>query len=283
VIRFLTLDAIKKEYPRLARSVGELSDGLRNGKNPLDPSQSALDYLTPLTKGCDWLFEHLSQYQTKAYAAIADQKPSLLVGERIWTDSRIGKKRWTSAAFVKLGDRYIVLHPEFVGRIEDSGVRHPCYARYSALPEGIAKAYYARMDGMEIVHQLPHDPMTSRVLPTKISGWQRAKHLCKGRKTRDDMVSALKTVADPQVTESIVESFWVLLDTREQDSTAMKGDYLLVQEGSQSKHVFHVRDWDFSGVRKVEEPELLMDEYVAHLFGDASNDFDFSAFGRSVG
>jgi hypothetical protein len=82
---------------------------------------------------------------------------------------------------------------------------------------------------------------------------------------------------------SIVESFWVFLDTREQDDDGTKGDYLLVQEGSRSKRVFHVSDWDFGDVRTVDDPVRLVDEYVAHLFGDASNDFDFSAFSRPVG
>jgi hypothetical protein len=281
VPQLLTLDVIQQEYPRTGRTVDELSEALRKGINPLDPSQATLDFATALKKGCDWIFEYLKEYQPKAYAVIADAGSSLLVGERAWTD-QIGRKRWTCGAFIRLRTKYIAFHPDFPERMEDVGKRHVAYSRYAALPEGLAKAYYARMDGIEIAHRLPLNAMESRVLPAKLSGWTRAKRLCKDRKTRDNMISALNEVADRQVPSSAVESFWVFLDSREQDNYETIGDYLLVQEGSNSQRIFHVQNWDFRKLRQVEDPIHLMDEYVAHVLQETSISFDFSPFSRPV-
>lgn len=279
MLKFLTLDVIRKEYESLASDVGHLSESLRSGINPVKPGQSTYDYAGALQNGWAWLFEYMRVNQPKAYSALAEGQPSLLVGERVWKD-RLDPSRlhWASNGFIRLGDRYIVFHPEYANAyIEVTRERHPCYSRYLALPRAIADAYYARMDGLEIVHELPVNAMESRVLPAKMSAWMPAESICqKGKKNREVMQSVLQSVADNCASAQVAleEDFRVILDTREQDNYEPSGDYLLVQEGSQSGRIFHLKNGNFGKLRVVTDPIRLLDEYVAHVFrGDGVFDF----------
>lgn len=284
MIRFLTFDEIQKEYSRLAMTLDELSEPLQLSINPLDSSRTTLDYASVLKNGWAWQFEYMALNQPCAYEVLKAYQPKLYVGERIWPDF-IDPKRlyWEAKCFLQLGERFIHIHPEFVGRIEDRQESHVCYQRYLSLPEPIAKAYYERMDGMEVLNRLPGSPMDSRVLPAKMSGWLPPMDVCKkDKKSREAMTVFLNQVADPEVNSDPLESFRVLLDSREQDNFGPNGDHLLVQEDSLSKRIYHLPNRDFNNLRLVTDPVKLMDEYVAYVFRGGEGVFDFKSYSLSL-
>ncbi len=285
-LRFLSLNAIRQEYERVTFDASLLSERLRDGFHPLRQGQPTFDYAGVLKNGWEWLFEYLRASQPNAYSALAKGHPTLLIAERIWKDRLDPSKlHWASNGFVSVHDRYIVFHPEYVdARIEVAKERHPCYTRYLSLPRAIADAYYARMDGLEVVHELPVNGMESRVLPAKISAWRRAEDFCQsGKKAKATMQSVLQSVADipARGKTGIGDDFRVILDTREQDNYELLGDFLLVQVGSQSGRVFHLRDGNFGSLRLIADPIRLIDEYVAHVFM-GNGQFDFLPYGVSI-
>ena len=280
VSRFLTISDIRAEYDKLAGSYDELPESAKQCVNPLAPTEMVEDYASCFREGWRWMFDGLRRFQPSAFSALELKKPSLLYAERVRPDTQQpSRSRWACNGFVRLGDEYFVFYPWFRGtRIEECQTDHPAIDRYHALPEGIAAAYYARLEGVEVVHRLPVFPMGTRVLPARMNTWLAASALCRpSKKARADMGAALRAVSDNSsaTIRELQDAFSILLDTRPQDDVRPEGDFLLVDQTSRSRRIYHLKDSDFTTLALLNDPVSAIDEYVAHVFNRIDKAFDF--------
>lgn len=284
-MKFLSRQYIQSYFDRVAASVGELSPHMRQARHPFGDADS-YDYAHLLEMGVGELFAPMATRQPKAHAALMALMPELLVGELI-SNNPIGKT-WTDDAFVGSGERYVRVHASFRGgSIAEEGVRSNLWFRYASLPPVVAESYYWHLTGLEVVHELPSNPFQCRGLPAPLDVWLRADQVAGGNaKQLGTIKTSLNAIAHPGVPPRkdglVWKSFACVLDSREQDAEGVAGDLLFVQERSPSQQLFHVHDGDFTGVRVVDDPGLLYDDYVAWVFMGGGRAFDFSSYSRPV-
>lgn len=285
-MRFLELDYIANYYDNLYYTASELPEHLATAIHPVE-GREMYDSALLLERGWEWMFEPMRRHQPKAYAALAQQQPAILIGERFEEPTdRPGIVPWKTGCFLRLADKYLHIHPYFRSQYQDPQSKIIGRARFQSLPPAIAEAYYERVEGVEVKHWLPGFPMSNRILPAAIyTAWIPADDLCKrSRKAREVMRAALSAVADPAVVVEgpLERSFWRILDTREQDNSGPEADLLLVQVGSQRRQIFHMPNFAFDKLRLVTDPVTLMDDYVSWVLLDGEGRFDFMPYSEPV-
>jgi hypothetical protein len=280
-MRFLTRDQIEAEYTVFARH-DELPDPVKRCVHPLEPDSSIYDFATCLREGWQWVFDGWRRHQPKAWAALEACNPALLFGEHERPD-RIDpkKRRWSCDGFVSLGDRYLLFFPcleDF--SIEHVGEEHPAFERFSALPEAIAEAHYTRINGVGFVDSLPKNVMSNRVLPAPLwTVWPLVTEVAEASGApRKAAVNALRHLASGEWNRRWEERYVVMLDTRLPEDFGPGGDIVFVDQESTSHRLYHVRDFDFSAVALLAQPEAAIDSYVAHVISGGEGRFDFSPY-----
>lgn len=295
-MKFLSESQIYSYFGHVAATEDQLSLYARSCWNPV-AGRSTPDFAGLVTIGVDTLFSPMAQHQPKAHKALMERMPKLLIGETAFMG--LDKvKLWVADAFVGSGERFVRVAPYWRGDAASSAGSRFHY-RYASLPPAVAEAYYGLTCGMEVLQQLPGNPMLSRVLPARIDVWgARGDSLCgPGRKAQAAMKAGLTAIADPAAPPRkdglVWKSFACVLDTREQqpfnaegdrerDAIGTTGDLLFVQEHSLSRRIFHVHDGDFTAIRLVRDPVRLYDEYVAWVFNGGEGRFDFCAYSRAI-
>lgn len=281
-MRFLSRKDIDAYFTGVASTVAGLPPYMRQARHAFEDRDS-YDFAGLLEAGVDALLAPMAEGQPKACAAFRALEPSFLVCERRGVDA-IGRDTWTTDAFIGSGDRWFRVGADFRGdSIAESGERSVVHFRYASLSPAIAKAYYWRHTGLEVVNELPSDPFRSHVLPAGITNWgRRGDAFVSGSKRLAQMKMALLSVADaatpPEKDGQTWKSFACVLDSREQGDDGSVGDLLFVQERSASHRIFHVQDRDFENIRRIADPVALFDEYVAWVVSGGEGRFDFTAW-----
>jgi hypothetical protein len=277
--RLLEFESVVRKFHRVVVKAADLPAHVQQRINPTSADMTAPDYAGVLENGVEWLFANWKTHQPEAYDALMAQQPSLAYAESLRKDPVLEVMRWRHVGLVRLPRGCFVFHPDYPGyALEGGDPTHPCAERYDALPEAIGCAYYGRVLGFEMVHELPIMPTESRVLPAHMSAWYRAAQRCEpGRKARANMTAALRSVTDQATSlEELSNRFLVWLDTREQGDDSRAGNFLLVDERSNARRVYFVRDQDFLTFGELENPAALVDRYVANVLRGSSTPFDFS-------
>lgn len=279
--RLLNFELVLRTLSRVVVKPADLPPHVKQRVSPPLPEvREARDFAGALENGVEWLFANWKTHQPEAFEALMAQEPSLVYAESLHTNP-VNSERvlWEPLSLVRLANGCIVVHPDYRGNaLEQGDPRHPCVERYRALPEAIGLAYYGRVLGFEIAHELPLSPTDSRVLPAHMSAWKLAEDICeRSRKARANMTAALRAVtADAASVEDVTSRFSVVLDTREQGDYSRQGSFLLVDERSDKQRVYYVRDGDFLTFGELESPGDVVDRYVANVLRGSSTPFDFS-------
>jgi hypothetical protein len=279
MICLLDFEFIRRSFELVVTNAADLPAHVQQRINPALADTSAPDYAGVLEKGAGWLFANWKTAQPEAFDALMAQQPSLAYAESLLPDPVFQRKAWRHVGLVRLARGCFRFHPDYEGSaLEQGNAQHPCTERYRSLPEPIARAYYGRVLGFEIVHKLPMMPTESRVLPAHMSAWHLADKICESsRKARANMTAALRSVAaDSASSDELINRFFVVLDTREQDDYSKRGAFLLVDELSDRQRIFFVRDGDFLTFGELESPVNVVDRYVANVLRGSSTPFDFS-------
>ncbi len=169
--------------------------------------------------------------------------------------------------------------------IEEMGHRSIFFGRYKCLPSGIARAYYSRIAGLEVVDDLIAYTQTSRILPARMTVWAALERTFRGRGDRRDlMLDCMKRLASLNggVDSDLSNRFMVVVDPRRPGTVEHKGDTIFVDKNSENRNMFIVRNGDFSEVRTMISPDRTMDEYVTRVLSGSADDFDFLSRGERI-
>lgn len=265
---WLTQQVVDRGYSKLFSEYEQLPSYTRECKHPVEEDLNLPDYATPLQRGWQWLFAGLQQHQPRTFAVLAKWDPLLLFGEA-FSEGFFGKLYWKDL-LLRLGDRYLVVRPEYRGdTYEEQGAEHVSASFLLAMPEPLANAYYARSRGIACEIEVPYPVVAvSRVLPHPAGRISSALTLVGERKSAQHAAAvALRRLTGTTglSDQDLLKQFRLLLDTRHPDALETMGDLLFVQEGSPSRQVILVPQLDFSRASFLERPVEWMDEYVSRV------------------
>jgi hypothetical protein len=258
------------------------------------------DYVTPIDKGKEWMFELTCQHQPRTGAMIMEGGPLFVRNQRYGDGFQSG-----------------VMAVEVNGRIvrffRSSRGNNPSDADYAilndkptgyekSLPDGLGEAYYNRFRGMNLVPE-SNVSIYSWALPKDASIWRSVDFFL------DDYRGAKKkylpwfnerfpqyTPIDDSLDGNLYYNFRCWLDTRlaynlirdltpaEERARAMNYpvDALFVRQDIVDSPIYHVVDGKLNDMRVLINPAEAVDLYCEHVLLGREERFDFIEHGKPL-
>jgi hypothetical protein len=273
-IDFLDRATVESYFTKVVQRAEDLSPAVREGRDPCDASLASYDFSSLLEGGLDGLLAPLAIDQPETFAIVSSMSPRICVGEHFYFDPVHEATRWRGYAFLELEGRMIWIKPYLKGGSAST-------RRLRSIPEPIARAYYARMAGLDVIPGLGANAMRNHVLPADINIWPEVEGVWRiAGKKRAALKSALANLASGEELQPNAKSgtFRCFVDTRQQGDTSNVGWILFVFDGGISQRVYAMSDADPASVRAVGDPRSLLDAYVAHVLGRGDTDFPFADY-----
>lgn len=264
-------------------SVDTLSPNLIYQIESWSKGQGAIkDYLTPMEKGKEWLFELTVGYQPRTGALLEKAGP-------LWIREFPGKFPSALDMGVTLGDCVVLIYRDFRGyNPSDEAFREYCPTggRAYSLPEPIRRAYYERFDGLDIPiggHRKPATQLLPFPRGRPWVSWDVYLEQFRGYKGKylDWLKERIPNVA-PKRKSDRWTNFMMFLDTRPLGDKGKEGDVLFVKNHIQDGVIYHIKDADIENMRILEFSAEAIDSYCEHILLQKSGRFDFMPFTREM-
>lgn len=276
----------------ILRSPADVTDDIQHQVH----SRVSLDYVTPMKKGKNWLFEDTLQHQPRTGAMIMEGGPLTIFMETLQSGTILEKMALeVNGKMVRLYRNYADRNPSDEDyEPVDNGMVSP----ERALPEGLGAAYYTRFSGMSLFPEPPGD-IYSYALPKNTGNWSdlneylgeypgtKRKFLpwfherfpdCVPRK-RDAGFYRFEGWLDTSIASTIRP-----LTREEQRSIDRKYpiDTLFVRRDIENSPVYHVVDGRLDEMRVLINPLEAVDLYCEHVLLGREERFDFIEHGRPL-
>lgn len=270
---FLTTASIEEHYSTIARTAGALPEYVREHRNPALPGVICRDYFGLMERGVEWVLQPWAREQPRAYAALMGLHPRFLYAESLRADPiDPAITLWSPELFVETDRGSFIVEPDYPSQTLEGWRGHPARARYEALPPAIATAFYSRSRGFAVANQLPRFVTESRVLPACLDCWF-APPKPKAGHASSVAVEALRAVSAENLgAEELLERFHGVLDTREPGDYSRVAEIVLVDERGAGR-LFYLRDFDYAGLRVIDNPVEAVDCYLANIFAGCGTKF----------
>jgi hypothetical protein len=251
-------------------------------KNPI-VDRKLKNYADILRNGWQCIFPNCKDNQPLLFNFLEGGMGKVLVAEKTYRIKIIDVPTYKIAGFVGSDAfGYAVVEPYFKeGSIFEKEEKHSCFSRFMSLPHEIAETYYARVAGLEAWGGEMGDAMQSREMPSIISKWADIDSII-NENVRGRAYFFLNSIRkNISVGAEVINDFSIILDSRPIGSRGFEGDVLFVQEGVHGGPMYHLRNMDWTAIRRVDDPVALYDSYVTFMFsGGEGRLFDFSKFSK---
>ena len=293
---FLHNPRITEDITKIWYNSADISDKWRDLVYNGEPGFREKDYITPIAKGKEWLFELTLQHQPLTGAMIMEGGPMFV---------RVDRDKHFNLA-VEVNGRIVRFFRGFRGdnpSDADYAIFNDKPTGYEkSLPDGLGEAYYTRFRGMNLVPE-SNVSIYSWALPKDASIWRSVDYFL------DDYPGAKKkylpwfnerfpqyTPIDDSLDGNLYYNFRCWLDTRlaynlirdltpaEERARAMNYpvDALFVRQDIVDSPIYHVVDGKLDDMRVLINPAEAVDLYCEHVLLGREERFDFIEHGKPL-
>lgn len=248
------------------------------------------DIATPLKNGKAWAFEGMRENQRRTYGVLMGAGELEIV-------RRAHDAGNVQALILTVGNSVVEVCRNFWGqnpadpgyqnwidRIEAKLTRERGRAarkneRQRSLPDEIRRAYYDRLDGLNLPRRVPWG-VEYRLLPRPTRGWDTIDGYLKGLgidKQALPIVEEMIPGIRPEQKDMPFVNFMLFLDCRP-DVAGLEGDVFFVKNHIQDGIVYYSRDGDVANMMILSNPADAIDRYCEWVLLGKEGRFDFRAY-----
>ncbi|WP_156286469.1 hypothetical protein [Oceanivirga salmonicida] len=252
------------------------------------------DYITPLEKGLDWLFEYIYKYQPKTGEILKNAKNLFVAIDE--TAYHLGGNIYNSHLMFELNGKLLKIEREFYDgnlcdslevskiiknevELNDKNIKYVS-KRACSINRELLLAYYYRFSGFgfpvsdwSYLRTLPQNMTLLSNLDDLLVEYDYKK---KDRKKYIDYIEKLlyKTTGknlNPLKLYSFMNTLYFEIIN--------ENDYaFFIHQGLKFGDIYVVKNGDVAGIRRLKNPVKAIDEYVAYVLTTYETDFDFEPY-----
>ncbi|GAA0660132.1 hypothetical protein [Rheinheimera tangshanensis] len=291
----MTIDDVKNYSDFFAENISDLPENvfglLENSNNGVS------DYLTPMELGAQWLFEFTKDSQPLTGSLLQSSELFIYGRQSERWDGTTPNNEYHIHLGAEINNQIVIIGRKSLGWNPDDGTYSETIARINAnltktwgrpiskverhlsLPTPISKAYYHRLDGLDIPLS-PAVGIYSRLLPFPINRpWETIDSYLASLKLKSklDLIHDWFPRCKPERKSAPYTNLMIFLDTRPALS-GKEGDVFFVKNHIQDGTIYYIRDGNIDNLMVLNEPVEAIDKYCHHVLMRDERRFDFMPY-----